>query len=131
MVFNDVEGIYTYTYEAEKKENCTVCSNIPQLIPVEDPTKMKLKDLIEFLCTDLKYQMKNPGLTTNIDGKSKTLYIPTIEAIEKRTRDNLNKTLAELGLRDGQEIVVADSTTPTSVILKLSFRISDIEMSNN
>ncbi|XP_050304229.1 NEDD8-activating enzyme E1 catalytic subunit [Anthonomus grandis grandis] len=129
MVFNDVDGIYTYTYEAEKKENCTVCSNIPQLVTIEDPYKMKLKDLIEHLCEDPKFQMKNPGLTTTVEGKSKTLYIPTIKAIEERTRENLSKSLIELGLKDGQELVVADTTTPTSVILKLVYSIGDVEMS--
>ncbi|CAG9772124.1 unnamed protein product [Ceutorhynchus assimilis] len=128
MVFNDIDGIYTYTYEAEKKENCTVCSNIPHPVTIEDPSKMKLKDLIQFLCENPKFQMKNPGLTTNIDGKSKTLYIPTIDVIEARTRPNLSKTLLELGLSDGQQIIVADTTTPTSVILKLVYSISDIEM---
>lgn len=54
MIFNDIDGIYTYVYEAEQKVDCTVCSNIPQLITVEDPTKMKLKDLIELLCESPK-----------------------------------------------------------------------------
>ncbi|XP_066252487.1 NEDD8-activating enzyme E1 catalytic subunit [Euwallacea similis] len=128
MVFNDIDGIYTYTYEAEKKNNCSVCSNIPQQISVEDPSKMKLKDLISYLCEDKRFQMKNPGLTTTIDGKNKTLYIPTIAAIEMRTRLNLNKSLLELGLKDGQEIIVADTTTPTSVILKLTYKANDVEM---
>ncbi|KAL1510040.1 hypothetical protein ABEB36_004696 [Hypothenemus hampei] len=128
MVFNDVDGIYTYTYEAERKENCIVCCNVPQMLSIEDPGKMKLSDIIEILCSDPKFQMKNPGLTTTINGSNKTLYIPTIEAIEKRTRENLNKTLQDLGLNDGQEIVVADITTPTSLIIKLTFKTVDIEM---
>ncbi|XP_030755571.1 NEDD8-activating enzyme E1 catalytic subunit [Sitophilus oryzae] len=128
MVFNDIDGIYTYAYEAEKKDNCTVCSNIPHPVDIDDPCKMKLKDLIDFLCENIKFQMKNPGLTTTIDGKSKTLYIPTIKMIEERTRPNLSKTLIDLGLRDGQEIVVADVTTPTSVIIKLRYTISDVEI---
>lgn len=72
--------------------------------------------------------MKNPGLTTTVNGASKTLYISTIEAIEKMTRANLTKTLTELGLKDGQEIMIADSTNPTSIIVKLAFKQSDIEM---
>lgn len=72
--------------------------------------------------------MKNPGLTTTIDGKNKTLYIPTIKMIEERTRPNLSKTLIDLDLKDGQEIVVADITTPTSVIIKLRYAINDVEI---
>lgn len=58
MVFNDIDGIYTYAYEAEKKDNCTACSNIPQLIDIEDPYKMKLKDLIDYLCESVKVSCK-------------------------------------------------------------------------
>lgn len=28
MMFNNVTGIYTYTYEAERKENCISCSQV-------------------------------------------------------------------------------------------------------
>lgn len=128
MVFNDVDGIYSYTYTAEKKDNCLVCSQVPQTIKIEDPYKMKLKELIQMLCEDETYQMKNPGLTTIINGKNKTLYISTIKSIEERTRDNLNKTLVELGLQDGADIMVADSTSPMTLVVKLKFLIKDVEM---
>lgn len=121
MVFNDVDGIYTYTYEAEKKDNCIACSQIPQTLTVKDANSMKLKDLIQILCESASFQMKNPGLTTSIDGKNKTLYISTIKSIEEQTRCNLSKSLVELGLRDSSEIMVADLTTPGTVILKLKF----------
>lgn len=61
MVFNDVDGIYTYALEAEKKIDCLACSTIPKIVNFEDPRKVKLKDLIELLCENIEYQMKNPG----------------------------------------------------------------------
>ncbi|XP_045480831.1 NEDD8-activating enzyme E1 catalytic subunit [Harmonia axyridis] len=128
LVFNDVDGIYTYTYEAEKKDNCLVCSQVPQVISINDPSKMKLKDIITLLTESAQYQMKSPGLTTVIDGKNKTLYISTIKSIEERTRDNLNKSLEELGLVDGSDILVADITAPTSLVIKLKYLSTDIEM---
>lgn len=128
MVFNDVDGIYTYTYEPEKKESCLACSQVPHTLPIKDPNKMKLKDLIQLLCESAMFQMKNPGLTTNIDGKSKTLYMSTIKSIEERTRDNLNKSLVELGLEDGCEIMVADLTTPNTMIIKLKYLVNEVEM---
>ena len=128
MVFNDVDGIYTYTYTAERKDNCVVCSQVPQTLLIPDATKMKLKDLIQTLCEDETYQMKNPGLTTTVGGKNKTLYISTIKSIEERTRDNLNKSLVELGLKDGSEIMVADATTPMTLVFCLKFQSSDVEM---
>ena len=65
---------------------------------------------------------KAPGLTTTIDGKNKTLYMQTVASIEEKTRANLKLSLADLGLQDGSELVVADSTTPASIrfVLKLS-----------
>ncbi|XP_078596881.1 NEDD8-activating enzyme E1 catalytic subunit-like isoform X2 [Branchiostoma floridae x Branchiostoma japonicum] len=118
MVFNDTEGLYTYTFEAEKKEDCLACSQVPQKFTFAPSAK--LKDVIQYLCDNAATQMKAPGVTAIVDGRNKTLYMQTVESIEKRTRDNLTKTLEELGLADGQELVVADSTTPQSVIFKLN-----------
>ncbi|KAK9871245.1 hypothetical protein WA026_011520 [Henosepilachna vigintioctopunctata] len=128
LVFNDVDGIYTYTYEAEKKENCLVCSQIPQTLTIPDPTKMKLKEIIALFTESSQYQMKSPGLTTMIDGKSKTLYMSAIKSIEERTRKNLNKTLVELDLRDGCEILVADATSPNTMVVRLNYLSADVEM---
>ncbi|TNN41435.1 NEDD8-activating enzyme E1 catalytic subunit [Liparis tanakae] len=64
MVFNDVDGLYTYTFEAERK---------------------------------------------------------SVASIEQRTRPNLSKTLKELGLSDGQELAVADATTPQTMLFRLCF----------
>lgn len=119
MVFNDVDGIYTYTFEAEKKEDCLACSRIPQTLTFSPESK--LSDVIDYLVEDLKYTMKGPALITNIDGKNKTLYMQTVASIEAATKGNLKKTLEELSLLDGQEIVVTDSTRPNSVIFILKY----------
>lgn len=126
-VLNNVDGIYTYTYEAEKKEDCVACSQVPKEIKINNP-KFKLKDLIELLCERSDLQMKNPGLTTYIDGKNKTLYMQTVASIEERTRENLTKTLIELGLRNDSEINVADITTPNTIVLKLKFLYCNIDV---
>lgn len=130
MIFNDVDGIYTYTYEAERKDDCLACSQIPQTLQIKDPSKYKLKDLISLLCESTDYQMKSPGLTTTINGKNKTLYMPTIASIEEQTRENLNKTLCELGLTDGSELMVADLTSPNTLVFKIKYADinNDVEM---
>lgn len=130
MVFNDVDGIYTYTYEAEKKDNCLACSNIPQQLEIPDPYKMKLKDLIQVLCESASYQMKNPALTTSVNGKNRTLYMSGIKSIEEHTKENLNKSLVDLGLEDGAEIMVADVTSPNTVALILKYLNKDAPMDN-
>ncbi|XP_012231863.1 NEDD8-activating enzyme E1 catalytic subunit [Linepithema humile] len=124
MVLNNLDGVYTYTYEAERKKDCLACSQIPREIQIKD-SKYKLQDLIELLCEQQDLQMKRPGLTAMINGQNKTLYIQTVQSIEERTRENLSKTLTELGLKDGTEINVADLTTPNAITMVLRFPQTD------
>ncbi|XP_063981982.1 NEDD8-activating enzyme E1 catalytic subunit [Diachasmimorpha longicaudata] len=127
MVLNNLDGIYTYTYEAEKKIDCLACSEVPREILIRD-SNVKLKELIDLLCEKPDLQMKNPGIVVNVEGKNRTLYMQTVQSIEERTRPNLTKTLRELELSDGVEINVADVTTPNTVTLKLKFQNTDVEM---
>lgn len=120
MVFNDSNGIYTYAYEAEKKDGCYACSQ--KAHPIEISGDAKLQDFIDKLISDPTFQMKNPGLTTSIEGKNKTLYMPTVKSIEVATRPNLKKSLVELGLESKCEVVVADSTSPKPLVFKLIFQ---------
>ncbi|KAM4721454.1 NEDD8-activating enzyme E1 catalytic subunit isoform 2-T2 [Rhinophrynus dorsalis] len=119
LVFNDVDGLYTYTFEAERKDNCPACSQLPQKI--QFPSSAKLQEVLDYLTNDTSLQMKSPAITATLDGKNKTLYLQTVASIEERTRPNLCKTLEELGLVDGQELAVADVTTPQTVLFKLHF----------
>lgn len=120
MVFNDTDGLYTYTFEAEKKEDCLACSQVPQKLKLaEDAT---LQHLVDHLTESNSLQMKAPGITAIVDGKNKTLYMQNVEAIRKRTKQNLPKKLTELGLKDGQEIVVADVTTTNSLVFLLALQ---------
>ncbi|KAF3828992.1 hypothetical protein GH733_003256 [Mirounga leonina] len=107
LVFNDVDGLYTYTFEAERKENCPACSQLPQNIQFSPSAKLQ--------------EMKSPAITATLEGKNRTLYLQSVTSIEERTRPNLSKTLKELGLVDGQELAVADVTTPQTVLFKLHF----------
>ncbi|KAK0130569.1 NEDD8-activating enzyme E1 catalytic subunit [Merluccius polli] len=119
LVFNDVDGLYTYTFEAERKENCSACSQVPQ--DLQFPPSAKLQEVLEYLTENSSLQMKSPAITTTLEGKNKTLYLQSVKSIEERTRPNLCKTLKELGLSDGQELAVADVTTPQTVLFKLNF----------
>ncbi|XP_053705476.1 NEDD8-activating enzyme E1 catalytic subunit isoform X1 [Synchiropus splendidus] len=119
LVFNDVDGLYTYTFEAERKENCSACSQVPQ--DLQFSPSAKLQEVLEYLTGHASLQMKSPAITTTLEGKNKTLYLQSIKSIEERTRPNLCKTLKELGLSDGQELAVADVTTPQTVLFKLNF----------
>ncbi|PSN35307.1 NEDD8-activating enzyme E1 catalytic subunit [Blattella germanica] len=128
MVFNNLEGVYTYTYQAERKEDCLVCSQVPKTLDIPGP-ETKLQDVITTLCESPKFQMKSPGLTANIDGRNRTLYMPTVASIEEKTRANLKKSVSELGLGDGSQVMVADSTSPNTLVVVLKFtNPTDVEM---
>ncbi|XP_076055912.1 ubiquitin-like activating enzyme 3 isoform X1 [Oratosquilla oratoria] len=116
-VFNDIDGIYTYTYEHEKKEDCLACSQVPQNLEINATDK--LQDLVKMLKEMAQYQMKSPALQAMINGKTKSLYLHSPASIEEKLRPNLKKTLTDLGLITGMEIAVADVTTPNTVIFKL------------
>ncbi|KAI4882582.1 hypothetical protein NFI96_022171, partial [Prochilodus magdalenae] len=100
-------------------EDCSACSQVPQ--GMHFSPSATLQDVLDYLTDSASLQMKSPAITTTLDGKNKTLYLQTVASIEERTRPNLSKTLKELGLVDGQELAVADVTTPQTVIFKLSF----------
>ncbi|XP_065291555.1 NEDD8-activating enzyme E1 catalytic subunit isoform X2 [Dermacentor albipictus] len=120
VVFNDTDGIYTYTFEAERNEKCLACSQVP--VTLHFPEETKLQEIYDHLINSHDYQMKSPGMTTNVDGRSKTLYMPSVPDIEKRTKENLKKTLKELGFVDGQELLVVDVTNPMYIVFKISFK---------
>uniref|UniRef100_A0A0B7B6L3 NEDD8-activating enzyme E1 catalytic subunit n=2 Tax=Arion vulgaris TaxID=1028688 RepID=A0A0B7B6L3_9EUPU len=117
MNFNDTNGVYTYTFEAEKTPDCLACSDKPQVLTFTELDK--LQDIIKHLQENATYQMKSPGITTSVGGKNKTLYIQTVKSIEEATRDNLKKSLKELGLENGQALFVADVTTPNTLTFQL------------
>ncbi|XP_043978684.1 NEDD8-activating enzyme E1 catalytic subunit isoform X3 [Gambusia affinis] len=119
MVFNDVDGLYTYTFEAERKENCSACSQIPQ--DLRFTPSSTLQEVLNYLTESASLQMKSPAVTATVEGKSKTLYLQSVASIEERTRPNLSKSLRELGLMDGQELAVADVTTPQTMLFRLCF----------
>ncbi|XP_064460974.1 NEDD8-activating enzyme E1 catalytic subunit-like [Ornithodoros turicata] len=120
VVFNDTNGLYTYTFEAEKNEKCLACSQVPITLHFTEDTK--LQEVFDHLVNSPELQMKSPAMATVINGQNKTLYMPSVASIEVRTKANLKKTLKELALVDGQELIVADETSPDTLIFKLVFK---------
>ncbi|XP_064388064.1 NEDD8-activating enzyme E1 catalytic subunit-like isoform X2 [Halichondria panicea] len=125
MVFNDTDGVYTYSFEAEKKEECPSCSMKP--VNLSFPEDSTLQDVYNYLCENESFAMKSPALTAVVDGRNKTLYLPTIESLEKATRSNLGKKLFDLGIGDNHEIVVADVTSPKpiTIIVKYTYGMEE------
>ena len=91
LIFNDVDGVYTFAYKYDRDPDCLTCSNRPVAVPCT--RSMSLTQLRDELCTSAKLQLRAPGLTTQVGGKNKTLYMARPAALEEATRQNLDKTL--------------------------------------
>ncbi|XP_019851860.1 PREDICTED: NEDD8-activating enzyme E1 catalytic subunit-like isoform X2 [Amphimedon queenslandica] len=119
MVFNDVDGVYTFTFEYERKEDCIACSTRPVTVTVSEEATLRV--LYDLLCESDQFMMKAPSLTTVIKDTNKTLYMPTVPAIEEATKCNLDKKLTALGITDNHIVTVADQTTPKSILIHVKF----------
>ena len=113
--FNQTDQVVSYTYPADKKEDCLVCGRTRKIVKI---SKLKtLSDLIERLKEE--NDLAAPALTASIDGHEKTLFLERIES----TRINLERQMTELGLIDGHEISVTDKTYVTPVTVQLKFDV--------
>ena len=108
-------GLYTYTFEAEKKDDCPVCGQLAQDIIV-DP-EMKLEDFLASLAERAEAQLKKPSIRT----EEKSLYMRFPPQLEERTRPNLEKKLREL-VADGEEVGVSDPAFTISFKYRLLFK---------
>ncbi|KAJ5665820.1 NEDD8 activating enzyme (UbaC) [Penicillium maclennaniae] len=101
MMYAGEEGVYTYTFEAEKKPDCPVCGNLARKLNA-DPN-LTLGEFIESLGERAEAQLKKPSLRT----EERTLYQRFPPQLEEHTRPNLKLKLHEL-VEDGEEVAVSD-----------------------
>ncbi|KAF2674218.1 hypothetical protein BT63DRAFT_419523 [Microthyrium microscopicum] len=102
MMYSGDEGIYTYTFEHLKKDDCPVCGNLAKKIEVN--SNITLRELIENLAERPEArQLKKPTIRT----EAKSLYYQAPPSLEEQTRPNLDKKLTDL-VSDGEEIAVSD-----------------------
>ncbi|KAL3431064.1 hypothetical protein BDV09DRAFT_206931 [Aspergillus tetrazonus] len=101
MMYAGEEGVYTYTFEAEKKLDCPVCGNLARKITVNPDAT--LEEFIETLGERPEAQLKKPSLRT----EEKTLYQRFPPQLEEQTRPHLKQKLRDL-IVSGQEVAVSD-----------------------
>lgn len=121
IIFNDSQGVYTYVFEAEKKDDCPACSQKP--VDIHFKASSTLQEVLDYLKDNPSLQMSAPGLTTMIGNRSKTLYIQNIPSLEQSTRPNLEKTLEELEVKHEQILNVTDVTSPKPILLKINISL--------
>ncbi|KAK5092043.1 NEDD8 activating enzyme [Exophiala xenobiotica] len=107
-------GLYTYTFEAEKKDDCPVCGQLAQNIAVDPVTT--LEDFLGTLAERAEAQLKKPSIRT--EGKS--LYMRFPPGLEQSTRPNLSKKLEDL-VSDGEEVGVSDPAFAIQFKFRLNF----------
>lgn len=115
-MYSGNDSIYTYTFRHEKKDDCPVCGR--QARPLDVDPKMTLQDLLDSFAVRPEAQLKKPSMRA----ENKTLYMQFPPSLEKQTRPNLEKTIAELGLESGQEVVVTDPAFPLEFNFSLQFK---------
>lgn len=116
MMYSGNDSIYTYTFKHEKKDDCPVCGR--QARPLEVDPSATLGALVESFAVRPEAQLKKPS----VRAESKTLYMQVPPSLEEQTRPNLEKTIAELGLEHGQQIVVTDPAFPLEFNFFLRFK---------
>jgi NEDD8-activating enzyme E1 len=94
-------GLYTYTFTAEKKDDCPACGNLAQTIHV-DP-EWTLGEWLDSLAERAEAQLKSPSART----EEKSLYVRHPPGLEEATRQNLRRKMREL-VGEGEEVGVSD-----------------------
>ncbi|VDK48623.1 unnamed protein product [Anisakis simplex] len=115
--FSNIEGVFMGVVQLDKRTDCIVCSQQAHYVDV--PSKQTLEYFIQAIIK--KFQLHNPSLQT---AKNK-LYMKSelIPELTKISAANLSKTFKELGLFDGDEVLVADETRTQPISLRI--RIHD------
>jgi len=115
MQYTGNTGVYTYKFEYAQNENCAVCGS--SVIPIELNPNDKLQTLIDHLLENTKFQLKKPSLRCN----GRNLYMQGM--LLAATKDNLEKTFAELEVKDDDEISITDPALPGNLAVKLRVRL--------
>ena len=114
-MYSGDEGIYTYTFEHQKKDDCPVCGNLARDLEVNP--RSTLQEFIESLGERAEAQLKKPTLRS----EKASLYYQSPPSLEAQTRHNLQKRLVDL-VADGEEIAVSDPAFQIVFRYRLVFR---------
>ncbi|PBP27292.1 putative NEDD8-activating enzyme E1 catalytic subunit [Diplocarpon rosae] len=113
MMYSGNEGIYTYTFKHEKKDDCPVCGNLARDLEV-DPN-FTLQEFIDSLAARPEAQLKKPSIRSG----DKVLYMQSPESLRLQLAPNLTKKIYLL-IANSQEIGVTD---PSLGAVSFKFRI--------
>lgn len=115
MMYIGKSGVYTHTFESERKWDCPVCQS-----EIRDVTISSHVSLNEFMKSlkDGDLQLMRPSITAVNSGM--TLYMQNPPELEKGTRPNLDKLMGDLVL-NGEHLIVTD---PLLSAMSMTIRIT-------
>lgn len=116
MMYTGDEGVYTYTFENERKPDCPVCGNLAKSLHVNPA--MTLQEFLESLGERPEAQLKKPSVRS----ETSTLYMRFPQSLEEQTRPNLSKKLEDL-VTNGEEVGVSDPSFQISFRFRLVFGV--------
>ncbi|TFK30148.1 NEDD8 activating enzyme [Coprinopsis marcescibilis] len=108
------EGVYSYTFEHEKRHDCPVCGG--EALDLTVSPDSTVENLIDILIERQDIQIKKPSLST----PTKQLYFQAPPQLEEATRPNLEKKLSEFVPANG-EITVTSTSLPFSLSLRILY----------
>ncbi|KAI6045688.1 hypothetical protein EDC04DRAFT_2634442 [Pisolithus marmoratus] len=108
------DGIYSYTFEHEKRKDCPVCGG--ESLEISISHEATVEQLIEMLTERQTIQIKKPSLATS----TKHIYLQGPPQLEQATRPNLEKKICEV-VEEGEPVVVTASTLPFDLSLVIKY----------
>ncbi|VDN83916.1 unnamed protein product [Brugia pahangi] len=114
--FTNIEGAFVGVVELEKRMDCLVCGEQAQYVDI--PAKETLRYLLDEIIK--RYQLCNPSIQT---AKEK-LYMKSdlIPELNEISTANLSRTLEDLGLANGDELLIADETRARPISLRIRYQ---------
>jgi len=117
MMYNGVEGVYSLTFEYEKKDGCLACG-APKVSRNVNPA-WTLQEFLDILEQDKELQLTKPSIAC--PEKSTNLYLQAPPMLEQKLRPNLALKLRQL-IDDGMTLVITAPSLPgTSLELTVHF----------
>ena len=126
------DGVYSYTFEHERRPECPVCGGesveisvnrdwtvdrlVEMLVEKQDMYVYLLWSSLLSTLIMMTSQIKKPSLST----PTKQIYFQAPPQLEEATRPNLEKKVSEL-VPDGGEITVTASSLPFNLSLRITF----------
>ena len=115
------EGVYTYTFEHQRKPDCPVCAPPSPLSVDGNWTLQQLLDHLSVVGAgegETGQRFQNPSLSSG----DRNLFFANPPQLREQTRPNLKRKLTELGLDDGHELAVSDPAYQNQFRFRLTYR---------